>query len=172
MTPEECVRQFQGHFILAVCKLLPLAQRGIKHPTLVKNKKNCKEEGRIERTAHYPTLKGSLTDHKKWREQIALPHRIHSRILYQQKYNLCLWYWVTHCRKYQGNLQHSICKTITNRANASITNWNHCVLIKKLTNVSPERTSKSEIKLCPSLRSSYRSFTCFRTCTDKCKNWT
>ena len=38
----------------------------------------------------------------------------------------------------------------------------------KLTKVSPERTSKREIKLCPSLRSSYRSFTCFRTYKE---NW-
>lgn len=38
MTPEECVRQFQGHFILAICKLLPLMRRDIKHPILVKRK--------------------------------------------------------------------------------------------------------------------------------------
>ena len=33
-----------------------------------------------------------------------------------------------------------------------------------LTRESPESTSSREIRLCPSLRSSYRSFTCFRTC--------
>lgn len=32
-----------------------------------------------------------------------------------------------------------------------------------LTNDWPDRTSSSEIRLCPSRRSSYRSFTCFRT---------
>uniref|UniRef100_A0A0E9RQR3 Uncharacterized protein n=1 Tax=Anguilla anguilla TaxID=7936 RepID=A0A0E9RQR3_ANGAN len=32
-----------------------------------------------------------------------------------------------------------------------------------LTKDSPDRTSSKEIRLCPSRRSSYRSFTCFRT---------
>lgn len=35
---------------------------------------------------------------------------------------------------------------------------------QKLTNRTPERTSKREIRLCPSLRSSYRSLMCLRTC--------
>lgn len=33
----------------------------------------------------------------------------------------------------------------------------------ELTNVSPDKTSSSEIRLCPSRKSSYRSFICFRT---------
>lgn len=36
--------------------------------------------------------------------------------------------------------------------------------IPALTSVSPERTSSSEIRLCPSLRSSYRSVTCLWAC--------
>lgn len=32
-----------------------------------------------------------------------------------------------------------------------------------LTKDSPDKTSSKEIRLCPSRRSSYRSFTCFRT---------
>lgn len=38
MTSEECVRQFQGHFTPAICKLLPLMGRDIKHPVFVKRK--------------------------------------------------------------------------------------------------------------------------------------
>lgn len=62
MTPEECVRQFQGHFILAISKLLPLMGRDIKHQIHVKTKIINK---RTEKLVQYPTKKGSLTDCKK-----------------------------------------------------------------------------------------------------------
>lgn len=64
MTSEECVRQFQGHFTPAICKLLPLMGRDIKHPVLVK-RKIIKKKGRAEKLVFYPIKKRSLTDHKK-----------------------------------------------------------------------------------------------------------
>lgn len=41
-----------------------------------------------------------------------------------------------------------------------LNSWNRAIL----TSVSPDNTSRREIRLCPSRKSSYRSFTCFRTC--------
>lgn len=56
-----------------------------------------------------------------------------------------------------------------------IMTWSHFIPQKlpqrkmELTSVSPDKTSSSEIRLCPSRKSSYRSFMCFRTCRSESK---